>query len=105
MAFNDCPMVDKNAELSEISVLNTRKFLSKKNGFISRESTDDVGVDLDVELIVDNSSATNSIFAVQIKSQEESSIVTVRGEKYLSHQFKTSRLGHLCRSGGNQMCN
>ena len=97
MAFDDDPRVDASSERSEESVLLARSVLSQKNGFISREEHPDFGVDLQVELIVDGR-ATGNKFVVQIKSAQSLSEVTSKGNKFLSLQFSTSRLGYLCRS-------
>ena len=96
MAFHDSPIVDKNAERSEQSVLSTRQFFSKKNGFISREVTsDDYGVDIYSELIV-NEAVTGNVFPIQIKSTSKARYVFNQG-KYFTLPFSTSRLGYLYR--------
>ena len=98
MAFNDSPIVDKNAERSEKSVLLARQFLRKENGYISREVTsDDYGVDINCELIVDGN-VTHSIFPIQIKSAAKAQYTIRNGEKHYTLPFLTSRLGYLCRS-------
>ncbi|MDA2930551.1 DUF4365 domain-containing protein [Acidobacteria bacterium AH-259-O06] len=97
MAFDDNPQVDASSERSEESVLVVRRVLSQKNGFICREEHPDFGVDLQAELIV-NRQATGNKFVVQIKSAQSLSEVTSKGNKFLSLQFSTSRLGYLCRS-------
>lgn len=96
MAFHDSPIVDKNAERSEHSVLSTRQFFSKKNGFISREVTsDDYGVDIYAELIV-KEAATGNVFPIQIKSTSKSRYAFNQG-KFYTLPFSTSRLGYLYR--------
>lgn len=98
MAFHDSPIVDKNAERSEESVLLARKFLSKKNGFISREvASDDYGVDINCELIIDGN-VTHSIFPIQIKSAAKAQYIFKNAEKQYTLSFLTSRLGYLTRS-------
>ncbi len=98
MAFHDSPIIDKNAERSEESVLLVRTFFSKKNGFISREvASDDYGVDINCELIVDGN-VTHSIFPIQIKSAAKAQYIFKNGEKHYNLTFLTSRLGYLSRS-------
>src|SRR5687768_7135691 len=96
MAFSDNPIVDDRSERSEESVLSVRQIFTKKNGFISREENPDYGVDLDVELISEHG-ATSNKFPIQIKSANQVTIVEVNGTNFISVQFKTSRLGYLCR--------
>lgn len=96
MAYKDYPIIDKNSERSEESVLSVRTLLTRKNGFISRDELPDNGVDLNVELI-SSGGATSHIFAIQIKSTTEVKIVKHDSIEYISIPFKTSRLGHLCR--------
>lgn len=96
MAFNDNPIVDDKSERSEESVLNARQIFTRKNGFISREENPDYGVDLDVELVVEQG-ATSSKFPIQIKSTHEIDLIDVNGIRLISLPFKTSRLGYLCR--------
>lgn len=95
MSFWDRPIVDKNSERSEESVLRVRSEFTQKNGFIARDETPDYGVDLNVELISDRG-ATSHIFAVQIKSSAKVNFIEHKGVTYISMPFKTSRLGHLC---------
>lgn len=98
MAFHDSPVVDKNAERSEKSVLLVRQFFSKENSYISREVTsDDYGVDINCELIIDGN-VTHSIFPIQIKSKAKAQYIIQNGEKHYTLPFLTSRLGYLARS-------
>lgn len=98
MAFNDPPYVDKNAERSEESVLKTRMIFSKKNGFIAREvASDDYGVDLYNELIIDNG-ASSHIFPIQIKSVKKAPFIYKDDIKHFTLPFSTSRLGYLYRN-------
>jgi hypothetical protein len=97
MGFNDNPIIDKSAERSEESVLETKKFFSLKNGFISREENPDYGVDLDVELIV-SGQATRQKFAIQIKSSESFKKIKIDDCEFLKLSFLTSRLGYLSRN-------
>lgn len=55
MGFNDNPIIDQYSRASEESVLKTRLFFSQKNNFIAIVRIPDKGVDLDVELIRNNS--------------------------------------------------
>jgi hypothetical protein len=96
MAFNDKPIISDSSERSEESVQAVKQVLSQKQGFISREDSPDVGVDLQVELI-ENGQATNNRFVVQIKSSQTLTHVTVDEEDLISYPFLTSRLGYLCR--------
>ncbi len=96
MAFNDNPTVDDNSSKSEESVLKVKSVLTQKNGFICREESPDYGVDLDVEL-VENKESTSQKFAVQIKSSTSPKFInSKKGERFISFEFKTSRLGYLC---------
>ncbi len=98
MAFNDPPIVDKNSERSEESVLKTRMIFSKKNGFITREvNADDYGVDLYEELIID-SGATGQIFPIQIKSAQKAQFIYKENKVYYTLPFSTSRLGYLLKN-------
>lgn len=97
MAFEDNPIVDKNSETSEESVLVVKHAFSRKNGFISREEIPDYGCDLDVELI-NNSIASSKKFAIQIKSS--TNFTYLKNDPVVSLDFKTSRLGYLCRRIG-----
>lgn len=96
MAFDDLPSIDKNSERSEESVHAVKGFLTRKTGFICREEFPDNGVDINVELI-SSQGATSNIFAIQVKSTQEVTIIQEAGINYVSIEFKTSRLGHLCR--------
>jgi len=97
MGFNDNPKIDKAKERSEESVLETKKFFSFKNGFVSREENPDYGVDLDVELLI-SQQATRKKFAIQIKSSESFKKIKIENCKYLKLSFLTSRLGYLIRN-------
>lgn len=97
MGFFDNPKVDPSSERSEASVLAVRTILSQKNGFISREEHPDFGADLDVELI-SQGQASGGRFVVQIKSVQKPTMVTKNGQRFISYEFLTSRLGYLCRS-------
>lgn len=97
MGFNDNPKIDKAKERSEESVLETKKFFSLKNGFISREENPDYGVDLDVELVV-SQEATRKKFAIQIKSSESFKKIEIKNSEFLKLSFLTSRLGYLIRN-------
>jgi hypothetical protein len=96
MSFNDDPIVDNASKNSEESVNTVRNILTQKNGFIRRKEDPDFGVDEDVELIINNQ-ASSKKFAVQIKSVEKIKIIKKDNKEYLSLQFKSSRLGYLCR--------
>ena len=96
MAFYDNPIVDKNSERSEESLLQVRMIFNRKAGFISREENPDNGVDLNIELVSANG-ATSNIFAIQIKSTSVVNTIYRNSVQYVSIEFKTSRLGHLCR--------
>ena len=97
MPFNDLPQADDNALRSEESVLFVRQHLSLKNGFIAREQTPDYGIDIIAELLSATDGATGKTFAIQIKSYIESKTITINGAKFISLDFKTSRLGYLCK--------
>lgn len=101
MAYNDDPIVDSNSKRSEESVNAVKSLFTRKNGFISREEFPDYGVDLDVELVLDESKASSKKFAIQIKSTGSVSTATYNGLTYISLEFKTSRLGYLARRGPN----
>jgi hypothetical protein len=97
MAFNDPPYIDSCAERSEKSVIKTRFYFCKENGFISREVTnDDYGVDIYSEIIIEGG-ATGSIFPIQIKSTKKSKYIFNK-KKYYTLSFSTSRLGYLYRN-------
>jgi hypothetical protein len=101
MAFHENPIIDKNSERSEESVLQMKSIFTRKAGFITREEIPDYGVDLNVELIssqgATSKGATSNNFAVQIKSTAQVKIIRLNRTEYISIEFKTSRLGHLCR--------
>lgn len=97
MAFNDPPIVDKNSERCEESVIKTRSIFSKKNGFIIREvNADDYGVDLNAELTI-NGGATNQTFPIQIKSTQKSQFIFKENKVFYTLPFSTSRLGYLLK--------
>ena len=98
MSFNTCPKIDLNAERSEISVLRTREFFSKRNGFVSHEvnGTQDYGVDIYAQLIED-SNVSGGLVPIQIKSAKKGQGICKRRGDFISLKFSTSRLGHLCR--------
>jgi hypothetical protein len=98
MAFWDKPIVDRNSERSEDSVLKSQLFFSLKNGFNSHivDGSKDYGVDIYCELINENG-ATGNIFPIQIKSTGKAQYIFKNSIKYFSFQFLTSRLGYLCR--------
>ena len=97
MSFNDNPFVDNNSTKSEESVIKVKTILSQKNGFISRLELPDYGVDLDVELI-ESKTAASQKFPVQIKSSSNPKYIDVpEGNSFISLEFKTSRLGYLCK--------
>lgn len=93
------PKVDKSSERSEESVLYTRCFFNKTNGFIVREENPDYGVDLDVELIYEKS-ASRKKFAIQIKSSKQFKRKVLNNNSYIVLDFLTSRLGYLSRDLG-----
>lgn len=97
MAFHDNPTIDDNSKRSEESVLEVKRFFTRKNGFINREENPDYGVDLDVELILENTQASSWKFAIQIKSAESVKKIQNNGQEFVCLNFKTSRLGYLCR--------
>jgi hypothetical protein len=101
MAYYDDPIVDSNSKRSEESVNAVKSLFTRKNGFISREEFPDYGVDLDVELVLDESKASSKKFAIQIKSTASVGTVTYNGVSYISLEFRTSRLGYLARRGPN----
>lgn len=98
MAFWDDPIVDKNSERSEESVLRTKLLLSRKNGFISHEinGNDDYGVDINLQ-ILNEGKATSLQVPLQIKSSLKFPESHLNGEPHKVLQFKTSRLGFLIR--------
>tara|TARA_R110002050_G_scaffold291972_1_gene446931 strand:+ start:4760 stop:6727 length:1968 start_codon:yes stop_codon:yes gene_type:complete len=98
MGFWDNPIIDRNAERSEVSVLQTRLRLSLENGFVSRvvDGSQDYGVDIYCELQICNE-PSGFIFPIQIKSTYKAKYVVKKGEKYFTLPFQTSRLGYLLR--------
>jgi hypothetical protein len=97
MSFQDLPIVDDNAKASEESVLATRGFFSKKNGFIGHEEFPDYGCDLEVELIIHGNEASGKKFPIQIKCSAAFKTIKVEDEVYISKPFVTSRLNYLCQ--------
>lgn len=96
MSFFDDPNIDSSSKVSEESVLATKSAFLQKKGFLVREENPDKGVDLDVELIVENQVSAFK-FAIQIKSCKELSHKKKKGKLYVAYSIKTSRLGYLCR--------
>ena len=97
MAYNELPKVDDKAILSQKSVNAVENIFTLENKFISRKETPDYGVDIDIELIDENSNATSKKFPIQIKSSNELKTIIYNEIEYVSLQFKTSRLGYLCK--------
>ncbi len=96
MAFNDNPIIDTASKNSEESENELRRLFTKRNGFILRQESPDYGVDFNVE-VADDHSPTGKLFAIQLKSQENAVIIDSNNERFVSLQFKTSRLGYLYR--------
>jgi len=97
MSFYEDPVVDENSSRSEESVNAVKTLFTRKNGFISREEIPDYGVDIDVELIWQESGASSKKFAIQIKSTANLGTAKYNDITYISFPFKTSRLGYLSR--------
>lgn len=97
MAFDDSPIVDENSKVSQESVLAVKAFFSKKAGFIAREISDDYGIDLEIELVLEASKASAWSFPVQIKSNTKVKAIEHNGKQFVTVSFLTSRLGYLCR--------
>jgi hypothetical protein len=97
MAFGDNPKVDDNSIRSEHSVIAVKYILSRRNGFIFKDETPDYGVDLDVELMDNDQSATSHKFPVQIKSTKLIKTVRKDETEYITYPFETSRLSYLCK--------
>ena len=97
MAFDDFPIVDSNSKVSEESVLSVKLIFSQKNGFITRTPIPDLGVDLEVELILEETNPSGYQFPIQIKSSQDILIVEHNGAEFVSYPFETSRIGYLCR--------
>lgn len=95
MAFWDTPIIDKNAERSEQSILAVRQFINLQSGFLCREEYPDYGVDFVVELRNDKDNASGKQFAIQVKSTQKVKSIESAGQKYVSFSFLTSRLGYL----------
>ena len=96
MAFDEDPIVDENSIQSDTSVNTFNALFCQNSGFITRTDKPDFGIDFTVELIR-NGRASGNRFAAQLKSAQSVSIVTVKGQRFISYQFKTSRLGLLAR--------
>jgi hypothetical protein len=96
MAFNDKPKIDRASEMSEDSVNATKSLFNQKKGFLSRviDGSVDFGVDIHAELSINNNPSAN-YFPIQIKSKYKLKDVTIKGEKFKSIQFNTSRLNYL----------
>ncbi|MDB4905091.1 MAG: hypothetical protein JWQ63_4372 [Mucilaginibacter sp.] len=93
MAFRDFPKIDKasvNSDKSDTAVLG---ILSQANGFICRRDVPDKGCDLDAELIIAGTNASNWRFGIQLKSVEQ--LTLVADGTMISYAFETSRLGYL----------
>lgn len=97
MGFYDDPVVDDNSKRSEESVNVVKSLFTRKNGFISKDETPDYGVDLDVELILNQKHASSYKFAIQIKSTIAVKIVDYGSVPYISFPFTTSRLKYLAK--------
>lgn len=97
MAFYDNPIVDENSNRSEESINMLKLLINRKSNFICREEAPDYGVDLDVELIHESGTVSANKFAIQVKSTNIANCVVHEGTEYISLNFKTSRLGYLCR--------
>jgi len=97
MSFYEDPIVDKNSKRSEESVNAVKSWFTRKNGFISREEYPDYGVDLDVEIILNDTGASSKKFAIQIKSTTSVSTTIHDNKNSITLEFKTSRLGYLAR--------
>ncbi len=96
MSIFDNPKIDLYSEASEESIYETRRYFSQRNNFLTREENPDKGVDLDVELLTVNVT-TGFKFAIQVKSVQNIEISKIGVSEYIKYQFKTSRLGYLCR--------
>lgn len=97
MAFDENPKIDESSKRSEESITMVKLLLNRKSNFLCREEFPDYGVDLDVELMNIKSNVSANKFAIQVKSVKSVKIITLDSEKFVSLQFKTSRLGYLCR--------
>ena len=102
MGFFDNPIVDKNAERSDESVIKSQLLFSLKNGFNSHsvDGSKDYGVDIYSE-IIDLSGATGNLFPIQIKSTRKAQFIIKDSIKYFTLTFPTSRLGYLSRHTPN----
>lgn len=97
MSFYDDPIVDDNSMRSEESVNIVKSLFTRKNGFITKDETPDYGVDLDVELIINQKQASADKFAIQIKSTIAVKIIDYNSVPYISFPFVTSRLKYLAK--------
>ena len=95
MAFDELPQVDRPSLNSDASAIQLQILLNRSSGFILRADVPDLGCDFDVELIKNETQASNWRFALQLKSVESISII--KEGLYISYSFKTSRLGYLLR--------
>lgn len=96
MGFCNNPIVDIYSKTFEESVIATKRVFSQKNGFLVREENPDKGVDLDVELLIDNQ-VSGFKFAIQIKSARKLQTIQKEGSTFIRYNIKASRLGYLCR--------
>ena len=97
MAFHQAPEVDDNSMRSEESEIAARGWFKRSKGFIYRTEEPDYGVDVDVELIVNDKDASSWKFPIQLKSTSRLQIVTNQQELFISLPFKVSRLGYLAK--------
>lgn len=95
MAFHELPKIDRPAINSDQSAKDLVTVLNMGAGFILRVDVPDFGCDFDIELINEQSDASNWRFPLQLKSIENISLV--QDGQFLSYSFKTSRLGYLIR--------
>lgn len=95
MSFSDLPIVDNSSINSELSAIELISKLNQASGFICREDVPDKGCDFDVELIINNTEASNWRFALQLKSILHPNYIDEGN--YISYSFETSRLGYLTR--------
>ncbi|WP_316844982.1 DUF4365 domain-containing protein [Pedobacter psychrodurus] len=95
MAYDDLPQVDPPSEHDDEAKNRFTAVFSQKSGFIPREQSPDKGNDYLVELIEERS-AKNNHFCVQLKSVESPSII--KEGTIISFQWLTSRLGYVMRN-------
>lgn len=95
MAFSDHPKVDRFARNSEKAERKLRSFLNENAGFICRPEEKDYGCDFNVELVLNETHASNWRFQIQLKSIEK--LTLVNDKKYISYQIETSRLSYLMK--------